>query len=166
MFSFSEGIKCIFPGGRFFYAWMWPVLFLAGSMKQEHSPHWPRYPSSLCGMCLQPSVRPAMGSGPGPVSVQHSEESEPELHGGQHHHLLKDWTGYNQAEAVNGGVPQNANLLEHLRAAAEILQTYMPDRDFQGPRRGPKGCGYFMVSPPAITTTKTQQIITQGSVPR
>ncbi|CDQ78842.1 unnamed protein product [Oncorhynchus mykiss] len=39
---------------------------------------------------------------------------------------------YNQGEAVNGGVPQNSSLLEHLRATSEDLRTYMPDRDFQG----------------------------------
>lgn len=35
-------------------------------------------------------------------------------------------------EAVNGGVPQNASLDEHLRAASDDIRTYIPDRDFQG----------------------------------
>ncbi|KAJ7998432.1 hypothetical protein DPEC_G00204870 [Dallia pectoralis] len=39
---------------------------------------------------------------------------------------------YVQRQAVNGGVPQNASLLEHLRTATENLRTYIPDRDFQG----------------------------------
>lgn len=38
----------------------------------------------------------------------------------------------NQAEAINGGVPQNASLDEHLRVASEDIRTYIPDRDFQG----------------------------------
>ncbi|XP_074527438.1 hyaluronidase-1 [Halichoeres trimaculatus] len=37
-----------------------------------------------------------------------------------------------QSEAVNGGVPQNASLDEHLRAASDNIRTYIPDRDFQG----------------------------------
>lgn len=37
-----------------------------------------------------------------------------------------------QAEAVNGGVPQNASLDEHLRVASEDIHAYIPDRDFQG----------------------------------
>lgn len=37
-----------------------------------------------------------------------------------------------QAEAVNGGVPQNASLDEHLRVASEDIRTWIPDRDFQG----------------------------------
>lgn len=34
--------------------------------------------------------------------------------------------------AVNGGVPQNSSLDEHLRAASENITTFMPKRDFQG----------------------------------
>ncbi|XP_071386837.1 hyaluronidase-1 isoform X2 [Centroberyx affinis] len=37
-----------------------------------------------------------------------------------------------QGEPVNGGVPQNASLDQHLRAAAENIRTGIPDRDFQG----------------------------------
>ncbi|XP_028431581.1 hyaluronidase-1 [Perca flavescens] len=37
-----------------------------------------------------------------------------------------------QAEAINGGVPQNASLDEHLRVASEDIHTWIPDRDFQG----------------------------------
>lgn len=37
-----------------------------------------------------------------------------------------------QTEAVNGGVPQNASLDEHLRVASEDIRTFIPDRDFQG----------------------------------
>lgn len=37
-----------------------------------------------------------------------------------------------QMEAVNGGVPQNASLDEHLRAASDDIRTDIPDRDFQG----------------------------------
>ncbi|XP_070815315.1 hyaluronidase-1 [Chaetodon trifascialis] len=37
-----------------------------------------------------------------------------------------------QAEAINGGVPQNASLDEHLRVASEDIHTLIPDRDFQG----------------------------------
>lgn len=39
---------------------------------------------------------------------------------------------YSQGEAVHGGVPQNASLDKHLRAAAENICTDIPDRDFQG----------------------------------
>ncbi|XP_040890885.1 hyaluronidase-1 [Toxotes jaculatrix] len=37
-----------------------------------------------------------------------------------------------QGKPVNGGVPQNASLDEHLRVASEDIRTYIPDRDFQG----------------------------------
>ncbi|XP_029287659.1 hyaluronidase-1 isoform X1 [Cottoperca gobio] len=37
-----------------------------------------------------------------------------------------------QAEAINGGLPQNASLDEHLRVASEDIHTWIPDRDFQG----------------------------------
>ena len=37
-----------------------------------------------------------------------------------------------QAVAINGGVPQNASLDVHLRAAADNISTYIPDKDFQG----------------------------------
>ncbi|XP_070758891.1 hyaluronidase-1 [Enoplosus armatus] len=37
-----------------------------------------------------------------------------------------------RAEAVNGGVPQNASLDEHLRVASEDIRTCIPDRVFQG----------------------------------
>ncbi|XP_044071705.1 hyaluronidase-1 [Siniperca chuatsi] len=37
-----------------------------------------------------------------------------------------------RAEAVNGGVPQNASFDEHLRVASEDIRTCIPDRDFQG----------------------------------
>ncbi|XP_034441419.1 hyaluronidase-1 [Hippoglossus hippoglossus] len=37
-----------------------------------------------------------------------------------------------QGEAVNGGVPQNASLDKHLRLASEDINTYIPDRAFQG----------------------------------
>ncbi|XP_070698581.1 hyaluronidase-1 [Pempheris klunzingeri] len=37
-----------------------------------------------------------------------------------------------QAQAINGGVPQNASLDEHLRVASEDIRTYIPDRGFQG----------------------------------
>ncbi|XP_037603406.1 hyaluronidase-1 [Sebastes umbrosus] len=37
-----------------------------------------------------------------------------------------------QAEAINGGVPQNASLDEHLKVASEDIRTYIPDKDFQG----------------------------------
>ncbi|KAL7407370.1 hypothetical protein ABVT39_007441 [Epinephelus coioides] len=37
-----------------------------------------------------------------------------------------------QAEAINGGVPQNASLDEHLRVASGNIHTWIPDRDFQG----------------------------------
>lgn len=35
-------------------------------------------------------------------------------------------------EAINGGVPQNSSLDEHLRVASDNIRTYIPDRDFQG----------------------------------
>lgn len=37
-----------------------------------------------------------------------------------------------QTEAINGGVPQNASLDEHLRVASEDICTFIPNRDFQG----------------------------------
>nr|XP_019956992.1 PREDICTED: hyaluronidase-1-like isoform X1 [Paralichthys olivaceus] len=37
-----------------------------------------------------------------------------------------------QGEALNGGVPQNASLDEHLWVASEDIHTYIPDRGFQG----------------------------------
>ncbi|CAJ1050570.1 hyaluronidase-1 [Xyrichtys novacula] len=37
-----------------------------------------------------------------------------------------------QSKAINGGVPQNANLDEHLRVASDNIRTFIPDRDFQG----------------------------------
>ncbi|KAM6946954.1 hyaluronidase-1 isoform 1-T2 [Lycodopsis pacificus] len=37
-----------------------------------------------------------------------------------------------QGVAVNGGVPQNASLDEHLRVASENIRTWIPDGDFQG----------------------------------
>lgn len=37
-----------------------------------------------------------------------------------------------QAEAINGGVPQNASLDEHLRVATENINSFIPDGDFQG----------------------------------
>uniref|UniRef100_A0A3Q2PWB8 Hyaluronidase n=1 Tax=Fundulus heteroclitus TaxID=8078 RepID=A0A3Q2PWB8_FUNHE len=37
-----------------------------------------------------------------------------------------------QGVAVNGGIPQNSNLEEHLRAAGEDIDYYIPNRDFQG----------------------------------
>ncbi|XP_054473121.1 hyaluronidase-1 [Anoplopoma fimbria] len=37
-----------------------------------------------------------------------------------------------QDVAINGGVPQNASLEEHLRVASENIHTLIPDRDFQG----------------------------------
>ncbi|KAK5934128.1 hypothetical protein CgunFtcFv8_014548 [Champsocephalus gunnari] len=36
------------------------------------------------------------------------------------------------AEAINGGVPQNASLDKHLMVASEDIHTLIPDRDFQG----------------------------------
>lgn len=39
---------------------------------------------------------------------------------------------YNQGIAINGGVPQNASLAEHLRAAAEDINAAIPSRDFAG----------------------------------
>ncbi|XP_034548285.1 hyaluronidase-1 [Notolabrus celidotus] len=44
--------------------------------------------------------------------------------------LYPRYTG--QSEAVNGGVPQNASLNEHLRAASDDIRTFIPERDFQG----------------------------------
>lgn len=35
-------------------------------------------------------------------------------------------------EAINGGVPQNASLEKHLRAASNDIRSFIPDRDFQG----------------------------------
>ncbi|XP_042351859.1 hyaluronidase-1 [Plectropomus leopardus] len=37
-----------------------------------------------------------------------------------------------RAQAINGGVPQNASVDEHLRKASEDIHTWIPDRDFQG----------------------------------
>lgn len=37
-----------------------------------------------------------------------------------------------QGQAINGGVPQNASLEDHLRAASEDIRTKIPDRAFQG----------------------------------
>ncbi|XP_029946806.1 hyaluronidase-1 [Salarias fasciatus] len=37
-----------------------------------------------------------------------------------------------QGEALNGGVPQNSSLEEHLRAARQDIRTDIPDREFQG----------------------------------
>ncbi|XP_038552796.1 hyaluronidase-1 [Micropterus salmoides] len=37
-----------------------------------------------------------------------------------------------QGEAVNGGVPQNASLEEHLRVATKDIRTCIPDKYFQG----------------------------------
>ncbi|CAL8402508.1 unnamed protein product [Arctogadus glacialis] len=39
---------------------------------------------------------------------------------------------YNQGVAINGGVPQNASLADHLRAAARDVDADIPDRDFVG----------------------------------
>ncbi|KAM3878013.1 hyaluronidase-1-like [Diretmus argenteus] len=39
---------------------------------------------------------------------------------------------YSQGEPVHGGVPQNASLDEHLRAATENISVDIPDRDFPG----------------------------------
>ncbi|XP_034389489.1 hyaluronidase-1 isoform X2 [Cyclopterus lumpus] len=44
--------------------------------------------------------------------------------------LYPRYTG--QAVAINGGVPQNASLDEHLRVASENIHTCIPDKDFQG----------------------------------
>lgn len=38
----------------------------------------------------------------------------------------------NQGEAINGGVPQNCSLDEHLRVASDSIRNFIPDRDFQG----------------------------------
>lgn len=37
-----------------------------------------------------------------------------------------------ESVAINGGVPQNASLDQHLRAASRDIYSYVPDRDFQG----------------------------------
>lgn len=37
-----------------------------------------------------------------------------------------------QTVAVNGGVPQNASLDRHLRAASKDIHSFIPDEDFQG----------------------------------
>ncbi|KAF3689982.1 Hyaluronidase-1 [Channa argus] len=37
-----------------------------------------------------------------------------------------------QGLAINGGVPQNASLDEHLKVASENIRTFIPDRNFQG----------------------------------
>ncbi|XP_028261753.1 hyaluronidase-1 [Parambassis ranga] len=37
-----------------------------------------------------------------------------------------------RGEPVNGGVPQNSSLEEHLRVASDDIRSYIPDRDFQG----------------------------------
>ncbi|MEQ2171843.1 hypothetical protein GOODEAATRI_014709, partial [Goodea atripinnis] len=37
-----------------------------------------------------------------------------------------------QGQAINGGVPQNSSLDEHLKLASENIRYYIPDRDFQG----------------------------------
>lgn len=37
-----------------------------------------------------------------------------------------------QTGPINGGVPQNASLDQHLRAASEDIRSFIPDRDFQG----------------------------------
>ncbi|XP_068450622.1 hyaluronidase-1 [Clinocottus analis] len=37
-----------------------------------------------------------------------------------------------QAVAINGGVPQNASLDEHLKVASENISAWIPDRDFHG----------------------------------
>nr|XP_046239390.1 hyaluronidase-1 [Scatophagus argus] len=37
-----------------------------------------------------------------------------------------------QGVSLNGGVPQNGNLTEHLRVASEDIHTFIPDLDFQG----------------------------------
>nr|XP_057921891.1 hyaluronidase-1 [Doryrhamphus excisus]XP_057921900.1 hyaluronidase-1 [Doryrhamphus excisus] len=39
---------------------------------------------------------------------------------------------YSQGKAVNGGVPQNASLKDHLRAAKEDIHKWIPNEDFQG----------------------------------
>ncbi|KAL0978715.1 hypothetical protein UPYG_G00174230 [Umbra pygmaea] len=39
---------------------------------------------------------------------------------------------YIRREPVNGGVPQNASILKHLAAATNDIQTYIPNKDFQG----------------------------------
>ncbi|XP_061641980.1 hyaluronidase-1 [Phyllopteryx taeniolatus] len=42
------------------------------------------------------------------------------------------YPNYSQGKAVNGGVPQNASLGEHLRAARDDIRKYIPDGDFRG----------------------------------
>ncbi|XP_068170818.1 hyaluronidase-like [Antennarius striatus] len=37
-----------------------------------------------------------------------------------------------QSEAINGGVPQNASLEEHLKVASEDIHKFIPDTDFKG----------------------------------
>ncbi|TNN83986.1 Hyaluronidase-1 [Liparis tanakae] len=44
--------------------------------------------------------------------------------------LYPRYTG--QGVAVNGGVPQNSSLDEHLRVASQNIRTLIPDNDFQG----------------------------------
>ncbi|XP_061688849.1 hyaluronidase-1 [Syngnathoides biaculeatus] len=39
---------------------------------------------------------------------------------------------YSQGKAVNGGVPQNASVDEHLSRARDDIRKYIPDGDFQG----------------------------------
>ncbi|XP_057702908.1 hyaluronidase-1 [Corythoichthys intestinalis] len=39
---------------------------------------------------------------------------------------------YSQGKAVNGGVPQNTSLDEHLNMSRDDICHYIPDRDFQG----------------------------------
>ncbi|XP_039972416.1 hyaluronidase-1 [Xiphias gladius] len=38
----------------------------------------------------------------------------------------------NQGQPINGGVPQNASLAEHLRVAYGDIRNYIPDKNFQG----------------------------------
>lgn len=38
----------------------------------------------------------------------------------------------NQEVAINGGVPQNASLAEHLKAASENIFAFIPEKNFQG----------------------------------
>lgn len=37
-----------------------------------------------------------------------------------------------QGVAVNGGLPQNSSLYEHLRVTSQNIMTYLPEEDFQG----------------------------------
>ncbi|KAM6927828.1 hyaluronidase-1 [Xenentodon cancila] len=37
-----------------------------------------------------------------------------------------------QGQPINGGVPQNSSLNDHLRVASDNIRTYIPERDFQG----------------------------------